>query len=423
MGRPDRAGGAVRHDVVVVGDGPAGSALASALVDHDVDVVLVGDDRPWGATYGAWVDELPPAVSGLVRSTCVPDAIGERWHTLARRYAVLDNDRLRSALRRAPHVVGRAAHWTAITDGASVALDAGTTVAARLVIDASGWAGTLLRPPAPRRARRSTEAWQTAYGLVLARPPSPSGERAVLMDWRPPAAHLGGDPTFLYAAPLDGGRWLVEETSLARRVAMSPAELRARLAARLGEDLTDRAEHVEHVVIPMRTELPDARQRVVGFGAAASYVHPATGYSVTASLRAAPHVARAVAHALGADLAPEALAARAWSAVWPASARRSRHLHERGLDAVLRMRAPELRRFFDAFFELPVDAWAAYLRIDAPPRDVARAMARVFSALPWSARKRLVVGRPLPSVPEPWDRSIHPAAACSPSGAPRAPTR
>jgi threonine dehydrogenase-like Zn-dependent dehydrogenase len=47
-----------RFDVGVIGDGPAGSALAQACRRLAIDVVLVGDDAPWTATYSTWVDDL-----------------------------------------------------------------------------------------------------------------------------------------------------------------------------------------------------------------------------------------------------------------------------------------------------------------------------------------------------------------------------
>ena len=55
-------------DVAVVGDGPAGSALARQLMLGGADVVLFGDDRPWDATYTTWVDDLD-GVSVLVEPT------------------------------------------------------------------------------------------------------------------------------------------------------------------------------------------------------------------------------------------------------------------------------------------------------------------------------------------------------------------
>ena len=51
----------------------------------------------------------------------------------------------------------------------------------------------------------------------------------------------------------------------------------------------------------------------------------------------------------------------------------------------------ELASFFDAFFDLPVDVWAPYLRIDSPPSAVLRTMSAVVRRLPWAMRRRLVV--------------------------------
>jgi lycopene beta-cyclase len=138
----------------------------------------------------------------------------------------------------------------------------------------------------------------------------------------------------------------------------------------------------EVVSIPMGGRLPDRRQPVVAFGAAAKLTHPATGYSVAASLRAAPRVAAAIA--AGGD------ARRVWGAVWPPALRRTRRLHDYGLEVVLGMGPSELASFFDAFFDLPVEVWSPYLRVDSPPRATLSAMTAVLRALPWSIRRRLV---------------------------------
>jgi lycopene beta-cyclase len=122
----------------------------------------------------------------------------------------------------------------------------------------------------------------------------------------------------------------------------------------------------------------------VRFGAAAGYVHPSTGFSVAATLRAAPRVAAAIAATAG---RPEAVAA----AVWPPSMRTSRRLHRYGLDVLLRLDAGQLAAFFDAFFELPVARWAPYLRVDASPAQVTLTMAALLRRAPRSVRRRLVV--------------------------------
>jgi lycopene beta-cyclase len=158
--------------------------------------------------------------------------------------------------------------------------------------------------------------------------------------------------------------------------------------------MTGEAESVERVLIPMGAGVPARRQRVVGFGAAAGYVHPATGYSVAASLRAAPRVARALSSALGRTEDPDALARAAWRAVWPPEQRHARALHDYGLTTVLRMTHREITVFFEAFFSLPTAEWSAYLRLDTTGRAVAAAMTGVFRSVPWALRRRLVLGSP-----------------------------
>jgi lycopene beta-cyclase len=108
-------------------------------------------------------------------------------------------------------------------------------------------------------------------------------------------------------------------------------------------------------------------------------IHPATGYSVGAALRAAPRLAAAIAERDDVH-----------QAVWPASARRARVLHDYGLRTVLRLGPSATASFFDAFFDLDVAVWREYLRVDTTPRSVSRVMWGVFRRLPWSVRRQLV---------------------------------
>jgi lycopene beta-cyclase len=166
-------------------------------------------------------------------------------------------------------------------------------------------------------------------------------------------------------------------------------ELRDRLAWRLGADLTERAVRVERVHIPMRHGAPRAGGATVPFGAAARYVHPATGYSVADTLHAAPRVATAIAGALAAGATGRSLETRAWDAVWPNRMRATRRLHDYGLGVLLGM-GPDAGGFFDAFFDLPSADWLRYLRIDSSPGAVSATMWRVFQSAPWRVRRRLV---------------------------------
>ena len=49
---------------------------------------------------------------------------------------------------------------------------------------------------------------------------------------------------------------------------------------------------------------------------------------------------------------------------------------KRGLDP------DEVREFFGAFFELPVEQWRGYMRIDTPPSEVAAVMTKVVPTNP-----------------------------------------
>ena len=62
---------------------------------------------------------------------------------------------------------------------------------------------------------------------------------------------------------------------------------------------------------------------------------------------------------------------------------------KRGLDP------DEVREFFGAFFELRIEQWRGYMRIDTPPAEVAAVMAKLFRASSWSMRRRLMSGNPV----------------------------
>jgi lycopene beta-cyclase len=375
-----------RHQLVVVGDGPAGLALAHHTHQLGVDTVVVGRGAPWAATYGAWADGSLGAYEAALAVTAATVAVGACEHRLQPRYGVFDNEQLRSMLAagltiRTGHVAG-VQHFTW---GSRVLLADGGHLDGAVVVDASGSQPVLAEPS----ATREPPPMQTAYGLVLDERPQVAGDGVVLMDWRQPQA---GAATFLYVVPLPDSTWLVEETSLATNTPPPFGELRSRLAARLGADLTANALHVEHVAIPMRPRIPSLDQPVVGFGAAAGYVHPATGYSVTASLRAASRVAAAVDGAIR-EPDPRRRARAIWHEVWPAEARRVRALHDFGLRALLDL-GPHAGQFFDAFFDQPTERWMPYLRIDATVGEITAAMRAVFRAAPWPVRRRLALRNP-----------------------------
>jgi lycopene cyclase-like protein len=265
-------------------------------------------------------------------------------------------------------------------------------VDAGLVVDASGASSCLtVRPPAAQ-----VPAVQAAWGLVARfdQPPGPPGA-CVLMDW---SGTDEDDPTFLYAIDLGDGTWLAEETSLARRPALDLDALRRRLDTRLRSAGAEPGALIrrEPVSIVLDLPVPSGDQPVVAFGTAGGLVHPATGYSVAASLRAAPRLAAAVRAAFERRAGPAATARAAWTAVWPRWRRQARALERYGLEALLRFRRGEMQAFFESFFDQPAGASARYLAGEATPREVAVLMGGVFAGAPPSLRRRLVANDPRP---------------------------
>jgi lycopene beta-cyclase len=392
-------------DLAIIGDGPAGMALAAHCSLLGMKVTLIGPCRPWSATYGVWVDEIAgDPILGPRRAEILAtqsDRIvvwGNSRHELGRRYGVLDNSAVTGVLHEALARAGGehlCAAVTAVTTrpGSAVISTTEGDFTAQQVCDASGvqrW-----RPGAAATHRlNAVTAWQTAYGVWVDTLPDDAAvgtDLPSLMDFRIPDRSQVDElsvPTFCYVIPTAQG-WLVEETVLAARTPVDPDRLRSRLVSRLGsqgEEIVREAERTgrsEKVRIPMGGPIGMAGEIPIPFGAAAGLVHPATGYSVTSSVRAAPRLARALAQ--GGD---------PWAAVWPKSARVTRRLHQYGAEVLLSMSQAQIAEFFDAFFELPAAKWQAYLRVDSSPRELFTTMAHMFRGASGQTRMRLMTGNP-----------------------------
>jgi lycopene beta-cyclase len=377
-------------DVLVVGAGPAGRALAGACAVRGLRTALVdpAPERAWRITYGAWSADLPadlPASAVAARARGRAVALTER--ELGWEYSVLDVPGLRAHLDaglagvavRAGRAVGVDTHGVRLADG--------TSVTARVVVDAGGYR----QPLRPARARPAAE--QTAYGLIVdehtAAPVVASGE-ALFMDWTAPEPEAGADwPTFLYAVPLGGGRVLLEETSLARRPGLPTPQLRARLLARLSRAGVRPGGDGAHEEVHFPVDSPRYRSPdTLGFGAAAPLMHPATGFSVSTTLRLAPAVADALAAHLPAD--PRAALAAARTVLWPPAARAVHALRRRGLEALLRMPPEQVPAFFEVFFALPERHRWAYLTGRDDLAGTVAAMNALFGRAGWGLRRRLV---------------------------------
>ncbi len=344
------------YDLLVLGAGPAGLALAQAASAQGNQVAVLSPTplKPWEQTFCAWLDELP---AGTPTTATWPHALvhlGEgQGRTINRPYALLDNSALQAQLSVGLELQDGRAEQVIHSKGFSQV----NGLRARVVVDATGHKPALLQTP-----DTPPVGWQTAFGATLIGAHGLPLDRAVFMDWRTTSASAL-QPTFLYALPLGPERLFVEETSLIAGQPPSMESLRGKLMLRLkAMGLEGELVAPERCLFPMGGALPPV-QRTVAFGASAGMVHPATGYSVGRSLRMAQDVAKA----LDPSLSPEAASAKLWSAVWPASTRRSRSLHMMGARILERLDLHQTQAFFGAFFDLPVPVWSRYLDSDSSP--------------------------------------------------------
>jgi lycopene beta-cyclase len=394
-------------DVLVVGAGPAGLVAAATLAEQGLRVTVLsaaagpGEHAPWPNTYGVWLDEIEglgyaPLLARRWADTVAHFGRGEV--ALKRTYGRFDNGRLQTHLieRCVRGGVcwqrGRAVGVTHTPSGSSVHLQNGSELPARLILDASGHFPALIR-----RSGNEQPAFQTAYGLLgtFSAPPIDPGQM-LLMDFRDdflPPDERGRDPTFLYAMDMGDGRFFVEETSLARRPGLPFEVLKDRLQRRLAHHGVSVQEtfELERCAFPMGLPLPDRTQRVVGLGGAASMVHPASGYLIAATLRAAPPLAQTLASALGApDATPQRAAEAAWQALWSEARVQQRQLYLFGLEGLLRLDGPQLRDFFSAFFALPPHRWQGYLSGTLSAPEIALTMTAMFAHVSNRVRGALI---------------------------------
>ena len=398
-------------DVLVLGGGPAALCIASELNQRGVAVAGVAPDPvddPWPNTYGIWADELKAV--GLER------LLEHRWsdtvsyfgeggttahdqsHAHGIDYGLFDRAALqRYWLERADGVVWHqdmAERVEVRGSATSVSCASGTTLQARVVIDASG-----SRTPHICRPDQGPVAGQAAYGVVgrFSKHPIEPG-RFVLMDYR--CDHLSDaqrhePPTFLYAMDLGYGVFFVEETSLALAPAVPYEVLKQRLQQRLdlrGVEINE-VIHEELCLFPMNLPLPDRNQPVLAFGGAASMVHPASGYMVGSLLRRGPDLAEALAVALAnPGLGSAALAQRGWQALWPIELVLRHQLYQFGLGRLMGFNETLLRTHFATFFSLPREEWFGFLTNTLPLPRLMAVMLRLFALSSWALRRGLVLG-------------------------------
>jgi len=387
-----------RTDVLVVGAGPAGLALAGACarLGLSTEVVDPAPDRTWTATYGMWSRELPPDLpESVVSARAAGRAIALTEHRLGWDYAILDVPRLQAHLTDG--LIGVRMHAARVVgspEAGVVALADGSHLRASVVVDAGGGAR-----PLDRTTSRRTAAAQTAYGVIVdeavASPFVADGD-ALFMDWRADHGEAGW-PTFLYVIPLGDGTVLMEETSLARRPGLPLVTLRRRLHERLARHGISAPEAARSERVSFRVDHPRHRgPATIGFGAAAPLIHPATGFSVASSLRLAPQVASALATHLPDD--PAGALAAAQKTIWPLDARVVHHVRRIGLESLLRMPPSDVPGFFEQFFALPEAHRWTYLTARDDVGGIVAAMNCLFRTSSGRLRRHLVTSAVLPAV-------------------------
>ncbi|MDI9930979.1 lycopene cyclase family protein [Rhodococcus sp. IEGM 1354] len=360
-------------DVAVVGLGPAGRAIAHRCAAAGMDVLALDPhpSRTWTPTYSAWADELPSwlSESAVASTACRPAVWTDRHRVIDRTYCVLDTRALQASLTLD---LVRVHSGTAVdVTGTRVTTVDGTVVTARHVVDARGTLDS------------RDLAQQTAYGIVVEREraePILEGSDAWFMDWRADNGARPGDvPSFLYAVALDDRRVLLEETCLVGRPALHLDVLRTRLHHRLARrDLvptgTEDVERVRFSVEPPpRSRLRTPRSGPVLFGSRSNLMHPATGYSVAASLASADHLV----DGLRTGKPGSRRALHTWTV---------QKLRNLGLRTALSLEPEMVPQFFASFFSLPVELQRSYLSGHDDAIGTMTAMLRMFPTLPVSAR-------------------------------------
>nr|DAD44372.1 TPA_asm: hypothetical protein HUJ06_002602 [Nelumbo nucifera] len=338
-------------DLVVIGCGPAGLSLAAESAKLGLKVGLVGPDLPFTNNYGVWEDEfkglgLEKCIEHVWKDTIVyldsddPILIGRAYGRVSRH--LLHEELLKRCVESGvSYLNSKVERIIEATDGHSLVIcERDIIIPCRFATVASGAASGKLLQYEVGGPRVSV---QTAYGVeveVENNPYDPS--LMVFMDYRdytkPAVQCLEAEyPTFLYVMPMSPTRVFFEEWSY----------------------------------IPVGGSLPNTEQKNLAFGAAASMVHPATGYSVVRSLSEAPKYASVIANILkqGMDskhvMTPDKnignISMQAWSSLWPQERKRQRSFFLFGLALILQLDIEGIRTFFHTFFRLPNWMWQGFL--------------------------------------------------------------
>ncbi|CAJ2638069.1 lycopene epsilon cyclase, chloroplastic [Trifolium pratense] len=402
-------------DLVVIGCGPAGLALAAESGKLGLKVGLIGPDLPFTNNYGVWEDEfkglgLEGCIENVWKDTVVyidnkePILVGRSYGRVSRH--LLHEELLRRCVESGVSYLGsRVERIVEASNGHNhVVCEYDTVVPCRLATVASGAAsGKLLQ----YEVGGPKVCVQTAYGVEVEVENNPYDPNVmVFMDYRDYMKKNVQSledkyPTFLYVMPMSPTKVFFEETCLASKDAMPFDLLKQKLFSRLntmGIRISKTYEE-EWSYIPVGGSLPNTEQKNLAFGAAASMVHPATGYSVVRSLSEAPEYAKVIATILnesntGDTVTRERIkenpSMRAWNTLWPQERKRQRSFFLFGLALIVQLDIEGTRTFFRTFFCLPEWMWQGFLGSSLSSKDLLLFALYMFIIAPNDLRMSLV---------------------------------
>ncbi|XP_059633148.1 lycopene epsilon cyclase, chloroplastic isoform X2 [Cornus florida] len=364
---PQISTGDTTLDLVVIGCGPAGLALAAESAKLGLNVGLIGPDLPFTNNYGVWEDEfrdlgLEGCIEHVWRDTIVylddddPILIGRAYGRVSRH--MLHEELLKRCVESGvSYLSSKVERIVEATNGQSlIECEHNIVIPCRLATVASGAASGKLLQYEVGGPRVSV---QTAYGVE------------------------------------------VEETCLASKDAMPFDLLKKKLMSRLetmGIQVIKTYEE-EWSYIPVGGSLPNTEQKNLAFGAAASMVHPATGYSVVRSLSEAPKYAHVIANILkgshSKDMltrtrSTENISTQAWNTLWPQERKRQRAFFLFGLALILQLDIEGIRTFFHTFFRLPEWMWWGFLGSSLSSADLVLFAFYMFVIAPNNLRSCLI---------------------------------
>ncbi|XAR53454.1 Lycopene epsilon-cyclase [Bertholletia excelsa] len=402
-------------DLVVIGCGPAGLALAAESSKLGLHVGLVGPDLPFTNNYGVWEDEfrdlgLERCIEHVWRDTVVyldendPILIGRAYGRVSRH--LLHEELLKRCVESGvSYLSSKVERILETTNGHSL-IECGQDVVipCRLATVASGAASGKLLQYEVGGPRVSV---QTAYGVEVEVENNPYDPNLmVFMDYRDYDKQKvqcleAKYPTFLYAMPMSPTKVFFEETCLASKDAIPFDLLKKKLMIRLetmGVQIIKTYEE-EWSYIPVGGSLPNTEQKNLAFGAAASMVHPATGYSVVRSLSEAPKYASVISNILkqghsknmnSPSRRSKNISMEAWNTLWPQERKRQRAFFLFGLALILQLDIDGIREFFHTFFRLPNWMWQGFLGSTLSSADLVLFAFYMFFIAPNNMRMCLI---------------------------------